>query len=190
MTPHEREATACHEAGHAVVLYILHPANDVFKISIIPRKDTLGVTYFQPKEELYNHTKDKLLADIKVDLAGYAAEKIRFGVTSSGVLGDFKEAMRTAHFMVWSLGMSDAGFLGDYTVIPESQISEDMKERLNQETDKIFKQCIKEVEALLIKEKPILERLISELLSKEELEYDEVEAIFNEFGKTHMKSAW
>jgi ATP-dependent Zn protease len=65
-----------------------------------------------------------------------------------------------------------------------------MKEKLNEETDKIFKQCIKEVEALLLKEKPILERLISELLAKEELEYDEVEAIFNEFGKTHIKSAW
>ncbi|MDP3729921.1 MAG: AAA family ATPase [Candidatus Omnitrophota bacterium] len=190
MTPHERETTACHEAGHAVVLYILHPTNDVFKISIIPRKDTLGVTYSQPKEELYSYTKDKLLADIKVDLAGYVAEKMRFGVTSTGVAGDFKDAMRIAHFMVWSLGMSDAGFLGDYTVIPESQISEDMKERLNQETDKIFKRCIKEVDELLIKEKPILERLISELLSKEELEYDEVEAIFNEFGKTHMKRAW
>ena len=190
MTPHERETTACHEAGHAVVLYILHPTNDVFKISIIPRKDTLGVTYSQPKEELYSYTKDKLLADIKVDLAGYVSEKMRFGVTSTGVSGDFKDAMRIAHFMVWSLGMSDAGFLGDYTIIPESQISEDMKEKLNQETDKIFKQCIKEVETLLLKEKPILERLISELLSKEELEYDEVEAIFNEFGKTHMKSAW
>lgn len=190
MTPHEREATACHEAGHAVVLYILHPTNDVFKISIIPRKDTLGVTYSHPKEELYSHTKDKLLADIKVDLAGYVAEKMRFGVTSTGVSGDFKDAMRIAHFMVWSLGMSDAGFLGDYTIIPESQISENMKERLNQETDKIFKQCIKDVEALLLREKPILERLISELLSKEELEYDEVEAIFNEFGKTHIKSAW
>ncbi|MDP2929711.1 MAG: AAA family ATPase, partial [Candidatus Omnitrophota bacterium] len=190
MTPHERETTACHEAGHAVVLYILHPTNDVFKISIIPRKDTLGVTYSQPKEELYSYTKDKLLADIKVDLAGYVSEKMRFGVTSTGVSGDFKDAMRIAHFMVWSLGMSDAGFLGDYTIIPESQISENMKEKLNEETDKIFKQCIEEVETLLIKEKPILERLISELLSKEELEYDEVEAIFNEFGKTHIKSAW
>ena len=73
MTPHEREVTACHEAGHAVVLYILHPTDDVFKISIIPRKDTLGVVYHQPKEELYHETKDKLLADIKASLAGLSA---------------------------------------------------------------------------------------------------------------------
>jgi cell division protease FtsH len=190
MTPHEREMTACHEAGHAVVLYILHPTDDVFKISIIPRKDTLGVVWQQPKEELYHETKDKLLADIKTFLAGYAAEKMRFNMTSSGVASDFRNAMTIAHLMVWRFGMSDAGFLGDYTAIPESQISEDMKEKLNQETEKIFKQCLKDVETLLQKEKPILERLIKELLAKEELEYDEVEAIFNEFGKTHMKSAW
>src|SRR3989338_3869862 len=190
MTPREKETTACHEAGHAVVLYILHPTNDVFKISIIPRKDTLGVTYSQPKEELYSYTKDKLLADIKVSLAGYVAEKMRFGVTSTGVAGDFKDAMRIAHSMVWSLGMSAAEFLGDYTAIPESQISEDLKEKLNQETDKIFQLCLKEVEALLIKEKPILEKLVNDLLAKEELEYDEVEAIFMEFGKARTKSAW
>ena len=190
MTPREKETTAYHEAGHAVVLYILHPTNDVFKISIIPRKDTLGVTYSQPKEELYSYTKDKLLADIKVSLAGYVAEKMRFGVTSTGVSGDFKDATRIAHSMVWSLGMSAAEFLGDYTAIPESQISEDLKEKLNQETDKIFQLCLKEVEALLIKEKPILEKLVNDLLAKEELEYDEVEAIFMEFGKARTKSAW
>lgn len=190
MTPHEREVTACHEAGHAVVLYILHPTDDVFKISIIPRKDTLGLVYHQPKEELYHETKDKLLADIKVSLAGYAAEKMRFNMTSGGVSDDFKKAMWTAHGMVWRVGMGDSGFLGDYTAIPESQLSDDIKERLNQETQDIIQGCLKEVENLLMNEKPILERLIKELLSKEELEYDEVEAIFNEFGKTHMKSAW
>ncbi|MDP3791210.1 MAG: AAA family ATPase [Candidatus Omnitrophota bacterium] len=190
MTAHERETTAYHEAGHAVVTYILHPTNDVFKISIIPRKDTLGVTYTQPKEELYSYTRDKLFADIKVDLAGYAAEKMKFGVTSTGVAGDFKNAMRIAHFMVWTLGMSDAGYLGDYTAIPENQLSDGTKEKLNQETQKIFQKCLKEVDDLLIKEKSILERLVKELLAKEELEYDEIETIFQEYGKLRTKSAW
>lgn len=190
MTPRERESTAYHEAGHAVVLYMLHPTEDVFKISIIPRKDTLGVTYPQPKEELFSYDRNKLLADIKVDIAGYVAEKMRFGVTSTGVAQDFKNAMRIAHFMVWSLGMSDAGFLGDYTTIPESQLSENLKEKLNQETSKIFQLCLKDVETLLTKEKPILDRIVKELLEKEELEYDEVEAIFTEYGKSHTKSTW
>ncbi|MCX5668013.1 MAG: AAA family ATPase [Candidatus Omnitrophica bacterium] len=190
MTPHDREVTACHESGHAIVMYILHPTDDVFKISIIPRKDTLGVVWQQPKEELYHESKDKLMADIMVSLAGYAAEKMRFNMTCSGCSSDFKQAMQIAHRMVWSIGMSDAGLLGDYTIIPESQLSDNIKEKLNQETQKVIQKCLKSVEDLLLKEKPILERLISELLSKEELEYDEVEAIFMEFGKTHIKSAW
>lgn len=189
MTPHEREATAYHEAGHAVVTYILHPTEDVFKISIIPRKSMLGVVYTQPKEELYTHTKEKLLADIKVSLSGYAAEKMRFGTTSSGVASDFKNAMNIAHAMVWVLGMSDAQFLGDYTAVPEGQLSDSIKEKLNQETQKIFQRCLKDVEDLLSKEKPILERLVKELLAKEELEYDEVEAIFLEYGKLRTKGA-
>ena len=190
MTPREREMTAYHESGHAVVTYILHPTNDVFKISIIPRKDTLGVVYSQPKEELYTESKEKLLADIKVSLAGYVAEKMRFGTTSSGVASDFKNAMRIAHAMVWVVGMSEAGYLGDYTSIPQDQLSDGMKEKLNQETQKIFQKCIKDVEDLLAKEKPILERLVKELLAKEELEYDEVETIFQEYGKLRTKSSW
>jgi len=191
MTPHEKEMTAYHEAGHAVVTYILHPTNDVFKISIIPRKDTLGVVYSQPKEELYNHTKDKLLADIKSSLAGYVAEKMRFGVTSTGVSSDFKHAMGTAHWMVWELGMSDAGFLGNYTIVQNaSQLSESIKEKLNQETQKILQRCLKDVEELLTKEKPVMERLVRELLAKQELEYDEIESIFLEYGKPRLKSAW
>ena len=190
MTPHDKEMTAYHEAGHAVVTYILHPTDDVFKISIIPRKDTLGVVYTQPKEELYHHTKEKLLADIKVFLAGYAAEKIKYGTTSSGIAADFRNAMHIAHTMVWTLGMSEAAFLGDYTAIPESQLSDNTKEKLNMETQKIFQKCLKDVEDLLVKEKPIIERLVKELLEKQELEYDEVEAIFQEYGKLHTKSAW
>lgn len=190
MSPREKETTAYHEAGHAIVTYLLHPTNDVFKISIIPRKDTLGAVYSQPKEELFSYSKEKLLADIKVDLAGYVAEKMRYGVTSTGVAGDFKDAMRIAHYMVWSLGMGGSGLLGDYTSIPESQLSDSLKDKLNQETNNIFQQCQKEVEALLEKEKPILERIVKDLLKEGELEYDEVEAIFNEFGKMHTKSSW
>ena len=84
--------------------------------------------------------------------------------------------------------MSDAGLLGDYTVIPESQISENTKEMLNKETNRIMGDCLKDVEALLKKEWPIVERFAKELLEREELDYDDIEAIFNEYGKTHFES--
>ena len=85
--------------------------------------------------------------------------------------------------MVWKLGMGDSGLLGDFTAIPKEQLSEEMKRKLNDDTNKIFKKCFKEVEELLNNERVILDRFAKELLEKEELEYDEIEAIFKEYGK-------
>lgn len=186
VTPHEREKTAYHEAGHLVVLYILHPTDDVFKASIIPRRGTLGVVHHQPREEVFTHDKNRLMADIKADLGGYVAEKLKFDTTSSGVAMDFKQAMAIAHNMVWRYGMADKSFLGDYSMIPEGQISEKVKEELNEETSKIIQQCLKDVEELLTKERVILDRFAKELLEKEELDYDEIDAIFKEYGKFGM----
>jgi len=84
--------------------------------------------------------------------------------------------------------MGEAEYLGDYTAIPETQLSDKVKETLNEEVDKIFRSCLKDVEALLIKEKLLLERFVKELLEKEELYYDEIENIFNEYGKSHIKA--
>jgi cell division protease FtsH len=189
MSPVEKEKTAYHEAGHLIVLYMLHPIDDVFKASIIPRRGTLGVVHHQPREEVFTFDKNRLLADVKADLAGYVAEKMKFGTTSSGVAMDFKQAMFIAHSMVWKYGMSEKSYLGDYTAIPESQISEKLKEELNNETGKIFEKCLKDVEELLTKERPILDRFAKELLEKEELDYDEIDAIFKEYGKSGSKGA-
>lgn len=188
MTAREKEMVAYHESGHLMVLYLLHPTDDVFKASIIGRREALGVVHHHPREEIFTKSREALLADIKVSLAGYVAEKIRFGTSSSGVSMDFKMAMATAHTMVWSLGMNDAGLIGDYTTIPESQISEKVKEALNNETQKIFRQCLKDVEDLLSKEKDLLGRFVKELMEKEELDYDEIDAIFREYGKFGIKT--
>ena len=183
MTPKEKEMTAYHESGHLIVTYLLHPTDDVFKASIIPRRATLGVVYHTPTEELHTKSKYGFLADIKTSLGGYVAENIKLGVTSSGVASDFSQAMKRAHVMVWKLGMGDSGLLGDFTVVPKEQLSEEMKRRLNDDTNKIFEKCFKEVKELLNSERVILDRFAKELLKKEELEYDEIEAIFKEYGK-------
>lgn len=189
MTPHEKEMVAYHESGHCIVLYLLHPTDDVFKASIIGRREALGMVYHQPREELFTRSKEALLADIKVSLAGYAAEKLRFGTTSTGVSADFHMAMMTAHAMVWQLGMNDVGMIGDYSAIPEAQLSDQIKQTLNNETGKIFKNCLKDVDELLLKERPILEKLVKELMEKEELDYNEIDDIFKEYGKFSTKSA-
>lgn len=183
MTDREREMIAYHESGHLIVLYILHPTDDVFKASIISRRSALGVIHHQPREEIFTNNTERLTANIKVALGGFVAEKIKFQVTSDGVSSDFTYAMRIAHDMVWKYGMGVSDHIGDYTAIPEMQLSDSFKQRLNEETNQILKKCAREVETLLKKEIELLDRFAKELLAKDELEYDEIEAIFKEYGK-------
>jgi len=187
LSQREKEMTAYHETGHLIVLYILHPTDDVFKASIASRGGALGAVLHQPKEELFTTSREQALANIKVCLGGYVAENIKFCTTTTGVADDFQKAMAYAHSMVWKFGMGNNGFLGDYSIIPESQISNELKEKLNTETQKILNDCYQEVENLLRKEWTIVERFVSELLDKEELEYDEIEAIFAQFGKNNQR---
>ncbi|MFH1208678.1 MAG: AAA family ATPase [Candidatus Omnitrophota bacterium] len=189
----EREMTAYHETGHLIVTYLSHPRDDVFKASIIPRKSSLGVVHPTSIEEWHGRDRETLFADIKICLAGYVAEKIKFNTTTTGVTADFKQAMQTAHFMVWVLGMGPSGMIGDYTIYKEGNallLSEDVKMRLNQDVDKILKDCMAEVETLLRKEKDLFERFAHELLTKQELDYDEIEAVFAEFGKVNPRRSY
>ncbi len=186
----EKEMTAYHETGHLIVTYLLHPRNDVFKASIIPRKSSLGVVHPTPMEEWHTQDSESLLAQIKVCVASYVAEKIKFGTTTTGVGGgpgsDFNTASNIANAMVWKYGMGPSGLVGDYTVA-QDLLSEEMKTRLNQDVDAILKKCMKEVEELLRKEDQLVERFAHELLAKQELDYDEIEAIFAEYGKTNPR---
>jgi cell division protease FtsH len=183
----EKAITAYHETGHLIVTYLVHPTDDVFKASIIPRGPAGGVTYSLPAEEEMFRNREWFLAEIRVFIAGYVAEKLKFGVTTSGVASDFQQAMRLAHSMVWRLGMGRTESLGDYTSIPKEQLSENVKERLNAETHEIIQSCMKDVEELLKKENVVFERFAKELIEKEELDYDEIEAIFKEYGKPNPR---
>ncbi len=187
MTDTEKKMTAYHETGHLMATYFLHPTDDVFKASIIGRRGTLGVVWKVPREELHSHTKVHLLANIKVSLAGYAAERMVFNTSTSGVSADFENAMAIAHNMVWQLGMGKK-YIGDWEMVANSangslNISESARTELNEETNQILQECLKEVEELLTKERPLMDRFVLELLRKEELEYDEIEAIFRDAGK-------
>ena len=196
MNEDERRRIAYHEAGHVVVTYMLHPTDDVFKASIISRRDALGVVYHQPREELFTSSRNRILANIKAALGGYVAEKLKFDSTSDGVAADFHNAMTQAHNMVWRLGMGTNGFVGDYESLLSSsmfrgagsgdRLSDRMKDRLNEETHAILSQCVKDVETLLRSEDALLERFAQELLKKEELEYDDIESIFVEYGKQRV----
>ena len=192
LTPQERERVAYHESGHLLVLYRQHPTDDVFKASIKTRGGALGVVYHQPREELYTKTRDELFANVKTALAGYVAEKIKYGVTSTGVSGDFVNAMSLASSMVWHYGMSRNGFVGDYSILlsnqlgGESQISESMKDNLNKEVQGILHQAATDVEKFLKSEWALMDELAAALLERNELDYDEIEAIFKSHGKERV----
>ena len=99
-TQDEKWSTAVHEAGHAIVTYLLVPEHDVFKITITPRGYSGGATWTPEREEIFIPNQSMILGDIKKALGSYAAEKLKLGMTTSGVSGDFEHAMRLAHDMV------------------------------------------------------------------------------------------
>ncbi len=183
----DRMVTAYHEAGHLIVLYLLHPTDDVFKASIIPRGSAGGVVYHLPAEDTTHHNRYRVLANIKVALAGYVAEKVKFGVTATGVCSDFTNAMYWAHKMVWEWGMGKNNLVGDFSHVPAEQLSDSMKERLNMETHEIMQSCLAETEEFLRKETVIFERFGKELLDRNELDFDDIETIFKEYGKSNPR---
>lgn len=182
MTDREREMTAYHETGHAVTVYYLHPEREANYATIISRGGALGHVQSLQINELYTHDREHVLADIKVAIAGYVAEQIKYGVTTTGVSSDFQAAMNFAHRMVWSYGMGGSGLVGDYTAIPKEQLSEEIRNQLNADTQKIMSDCLQEVQDLLKRENNVFERFGQELLEKEELDYDTIQEIFEQHG--------
>jgi len=176
--------------------YLVHPTNEVIKATIKPRKGTLGYIADRPIEELKDNSpnKEHWEAEIQVLLAGYSAEKISFGTTASGVGGgpgsDFHRATKIATFMVWSLGMGNSGLIGDFTAIDASHTSEKTRETLDADVQDILQICLKKTTEILTDNKEVLEYFAQELLEKGDLEYDDVQAIFNKFKlKPAAKSA-
>ena len=189
VTPKEKAMTAYHESGHLVVNYLLAPSKTVFKASIIPRRGVLGVVYSPEREELHSKSQEQLKEEIMIALGGYAAEKIQYNTSTTGVSSDFSKAMSIAHIMVWQLGMGKSGLVGDYSLVQTMRqggefdpLAEETKLTLNKDTNQILQDCIQEVTKTLKERKEILDRFAKELLTREELEYDEIIAIFSEYG--------
>jgi len=187
LSPQEKERIAYHETGHVMVTYLLAPAKDVFKASIIPRRETGGATWITEKEERLIQDRDSLLAEIKICFGGYEAEKIKFTSTSSGVGGDFEKATRIIHEMVWKWGMGKSGLIGNFDIKRENfGPSSSAVETLNKDENTMLSDCLKDVEDLLKNNWKIVEKIASELTKKEELDFDELDAIFDEFGKKRV----
>lgn len=159
----DKEITAYHEAGHALVAKLLYPNNSVPRVSIIPTtKGAGGFTIHIPEERVYN-TRESLLKDIAIVMGGRAAEEIVFGEDkiTSGAASDIKKITEIAYQMVAELGMSSEYGMLNIKLLGVD--NEKMAKTIKELTDKVYADTIK-----LIKENRILLDKIAHALMKEE----------------------
>ncbi len=181
MTDDDRQRTAYHESGHALVGMLTPGADPVRKISIIPRGQALGVTLSTPETDRYNYRREELLAQIKVALGGRAAEKVIFDDLSTGAESDIQNLTQVARGMVGRWGMSDAvgpiavtdGRAGGPLLPGAEPASEPTQELVDQEVRRIVDESENEVIQLLERERDRLESLANALLESETLDQAE-----------------
>ena len=107
LNEHEKEITAYHEAGHAIIAWLVPGSDQVHKVTIVPRGMALGVTQLVPEEDRYNLGEHDMLAQLTMALGGRTAEKMQFDEYSAGAENDLKRATALARRMVTRWGMSD-----------------------------------------------------------------------------------
>jgi cell division protease FtsH len=178
----DRRRTAYHEAGHAIVGMLTPGADPVRKVSIIPRGQSLGVTFSAPDADRFNFDQRHLLAQIKVALGGRVAEETVFGDLTTGAESDIQHLTRIARHMVGRWGMSDA--IGPIAVLPVdgmgpmfpgvSETSEATQRMVDEEVRRIVDSAHREVSTLLRSHRANLDSLVAGLLERETL--DEADA--------------
>jgi len=189
ITDKEKKLVSLHEAGHAVIGLKLEDANEVHKITIIPRGMAGGYTMMLPKEEKHSvMTKNELLASITGLLAGRVSEELYFGEISTGASDDFSRATKIARSMVTQYGMSDLGpvqleqksegvFLGrDYTNNSKN-FSDTVALEIDQEVRKIIDKCYKQATKILKDNEKLVKLLSDVLIEKETITKEEIDEL-------------
>lgn len=188
ITPKDKEITAYHEVGHALVAHYEKDSDPLHKVTIIPRGMALGITMTLPEEDHLNLTKSQLLARIKVLLGGRIAEEIVFGDITTGAQNDLQKATDLLRKMVTQFGMSeklgpmtfgqghehiflgrDYGHVRDYSEEVATQIDSEMKRIINQ----LYEDCKK----LLTGKRKHMEAITQVLLEKETIDKEEFKEI-------------
>ncbi len=184
-TESEKRLVAFHEAGHVVLGLKLDDANDVQKVTIIPRSYAGGYAMMVPKEERYTSTKKELLEQITGLLGGRVSEEINFGEITTGAHNDFEKATKIARAMVTEYGMSDLGpvqleqqeggvFLGrDYN--KSRNFSNEIAHEIDLEMRKIMDECYKKAKEILTKEKDLVKLIAETLLEYETLTKEQID---------------
>ena len=199
---------AYHEAGHAVVGIKLEGANEVQKITIIPRGTAGGYNLMLPREETFLSTKNELLETISGLLGGRVAEELIFNEVTTGAHNDFEKATKIARAMVTEYGMSDLGpvqfehqessvFLGrDYN--KSRNFSSQVAFEIDQEQRKIINECYEKTKQIISDNKDLLDLIANTLLEYETITKEQIEYLVehgcmpdldNEVDKSDFKEA-
>jgi cell division protease FtsH len=185
----EKKTTAVHEAGHTLISVLITHHDPVHKVTIIPRGPALGVTWYLPKDDRHNLSKEQAESSIAVALGGRIAEEIVFGRMTTGAGNDIEKATEIAHKMVCEWGMSDklgplaygkkeeSIFLGrDY-----AQRTQDYSEHTAQEIDQDVRAIVQRqyirVKDFLTRNQDKLQRLADSLIERETLDSEEIAAV-------------
>jgi cell division protease FtsH len=186
----EKKTTAVHEAGHTLISVLITHHDPVHKVTIIPRGPALGVTWYLPKDDRHNLSKEQAESSIAVALGGRIAEEIVFGQMTTGAGNDIEKATETAHKMVCEWGMSDALgplaygkkeesiFLGRDYAQRTQDYSEHTAQEIDQEVRAIVQRQYVRVRDFLSKNQDKLQRLADSLMERETLDAEEIAAVF------------
>lgn len=183
----EKEITAYHEAGHALVASVLPFADPVHKISIISRGRAAGYTLKLPIEDRKLQSKREFLDDIAMSLGGYATEKMVFGDITTGPSNDLQVSTAMARDMVTKYGMSDD--LGPIALesfggkpifgmgVSEKGYSEEVGAMIDKQVSKIMNEAFEKANKIIQEHRPLLDIIAKRLIEKETIEREEFDNI-------------
>jgi cell division protease FtsH len=189
MSPREKELTAYHESGHAVVAHFLTHHDPVHKITIIPRGLRAGYTRFLPTEDRWYMTRSQFVDAVTSALGGHAAETVVFGEMSTGGGDDIERATSIVRRMVKQWGMSDRLgpvafgrkqqmiFLGR-DIGEQKDYSEHVGEMIDDEIKRLISEAYARATSILRQHREVLDHLARELIGKESLDATALELIF------------
>jgi cell division protease FtsH len=187
LSPHEKEITAYHEAGHAIVASVLPHADPVHKISIISRGRAAGYTLKLPFEDRKLQSRKEFLDDIAVSLGGYVAERMIFDDMTTGASNDLQVSTALARDMVTRYGMSEK--IGPVALesaqgrvmfgmgVADKEYSEKMAAEIDGEVTRIMTEARTLAEKTLLEYRPAFEAVAKTLIEKETIERDEYERL-------------
>jgi ATP-dependent Zn protease len=179
-TEAERRTIATHEAGHATVAWLIGKGRRLEVVSIIKRRDALGLLAHSDDEERFTKTRSELSALVQIAFGGMVAEELFFGESGTGPAGDLDAATRTAALMVGAYGM--AGSLVSLAAAGGPPGANLVAKVLSDDTgraalERILADAKGQARTLIDEHRPIVEALRDALLARDELVGDEIEAV-------------